>query len=126
MIFKMDTRKRKTEDDEIKDILTEFPVNELGQKVQTYGKSKKPNTFKNKFKKLNIKAIGGIILSLILIIGFFMYVDLPQDDSEEVYETKDVCVQEISLGDIKQQIITKGYANIKDGNTVLKLSPYTG
>lgn len=126
MIFKMDIVKRKTDDDEIKDILTEFPVNGLGQKVQTYGKSKKPNTFKNKFKKLNVKAIIGIIFSLILIISFFMYVDLPQNDEEETCEICAVCVQKISLEDIKHQIITKGYVNIKDGNTVLKLSPYTG
>jgi len=111
---------RKSKDDEIEDILTEFPVDKPRHKAEPINKPKKPNNLKN----LNPKAIFIIGIILGLLIGWIFSFCLK--DTQEVCDDCKVCVQEISLEKIKQQIITQGYVEIKSGTTVLKLAPYTG
>lgn len=94
--------------DDVEKILSEEPI------VET--KFNKKLSLKNIFTKKRL-IIGGIII-ISLIIFFFM----PSCECK-VCEVC-TCVQEISISDIKSQIITKGYVELNNGE--LKLAPYLG
>jgi len=96
---------------DINKILKEFPLEEKKKKITL--KKKIP---KIKSKKRVIISIGIIIA--IIILGLIM---IPNSCKCEVC---DLCSKGIDVSQIKQQIIDKGYAEITDGNNILKLSPY--
>ena len=103
--------------DDIEDILREDPI-ENRSKIQTPNKAKKPNVFsKLKLNKKKVMIGAGIIA--IIIAGFLL---MPGSCECEVC---DECIQKISIENIKQQIVSQGYAEINDGDKVLKLSPCT-
>lgn len=102
-------------DDEIENILRENPI-ESEPKIQTYSKAKKPEILKKILSKKKIIIYVGI--AALAVFTIFMLFQLNKCETCAIC---DVCTQDISLEDIKQQIITKGYADV-DG---LKLSPYT-
>ena len=104
--------------EDIEKMLKEDPI-ESNSKIQTYGKAKKSNILsKLASKKKLIIGIGVVVL--IILIGFILI------SSTNECEVCNVCTQKISIETIKQQIITKGYAELNDGPNILRLSPYTG
>ena len=112
---------------DIERILREDPI-ESTSKIQTYGKIKKPNVLKKFFSKPGLKKkvlIGIGVMLLVILNGFFLISNLGECDVCEDVGASDTNVQTVSIDNLKQQIIAKGYAEIKDGATILKLSPYT-
>lgn len=110
--------------EDIERILREDPI-ENKPKIKISNKIKKPKIL-TKFlsKPLSKKEliIGAGIMVVIILTGFI----LMQNSCEcEICDTCKVCTQTLSIDNLKQQIIAKGYAEIKDGATILKLSPYT-
>ena len=109
--------------DDIEDILREDPI-ENKPKIQTYGKAKKMNIFSKlgSNKKKVIISVG--IILVVITIGFLFLI--PNSCECEVCTICGECIQNISIENIKQQIISQGYAELTDGDKLLKLSPYTG
>lgn len=101
--------------DDIDRILSEEPIISK-PKIQTYGKAKKP-IFKKIFNRRTL-IFGGIIL--FILAGFLL---VPSCECEPC-KVCDTCMQEISITDIKAQIISKGYVELNNGE--LKLAPYLG
>jgi len=121
---------------EIDDIIKELPIENNVKKssIKNEGIMNKPKRNKPKFSQIfsnKIVKYSSIIIIIGLIIGLFLLI--PSSDCactvvENVTNTNNiVCPTElISFDSIKQQVITKGYAEItKDGYTI-KLSPYIG
>ena len=106
---------KKEMDKEIANILNENPI--INQTKSKPDLKTKISGFKLKFPKKKTILIIGVI---IIVIGGFMLIS----NQCEVCNVCEECVQEISLENIKQQIIDKGYAEISDGESNLKLTPY--
>ena len=107
-------------DKEIEDILKETPLeNKSNSKANL--KTKSPGKKRRFPKKKTILIIG----VMIIVIGGFILLSNPCEVCD-ICETCKECVQEISMENLKQQIINKGYAEIGKGTDILKLSPYNG
>ena len=102
-------------DKEIENILNENPL-ESKSNSKSPLKTKSPG-FKLRLPKKKTILIIGVI---IIVIGGFILLS----NQCEVCNVCEECVQEISMENIKQQIIDKGYADITDGKSNLKLAPY--
>ena len=103
---------------EIEKILSENPI-ESEEKTKPINKSNKSNklVLKNILTKKRL-IIGGVIL--LILVGFLL---LPSCECD-ICDICDICTHEISIDDIKTQIISKGYVELDNGE--LKLSPYLG
>ena len=102
-------------DNDIERILSEEPLIENKKPIKN--KFKKPN-LKNLFTKKRLIIGGVIILTLLILLGLLL---IPSCAECNVCKE---CIQDISINDIKSQIISKGYVELNNGE--LKLAPYLG
>ena len=110
-------------DKEIENIINEEPLSIPNS--QKKGKFKKGGIIK-KIKLPNKKIIIYFIITIAILISLFVILNSPCDCSNNLSE----CIQTQNdntefISHIKQQIINKGYAEITDGSSILKVAPYT-
>ena len=109
--------------EEIDNILMELPMKDVEPKkiiTSDKKKSKVPKIFSNKIFKYGVIVIGVILLCIFLFSS-------PNCECIPIEGTTNVsCPEEglISYDSIKQQILDKGYAEITDNDSTIKLSPY--
>ena len=98
---------------DIERILSEEPLIENNKPKKKINKQ----MFK-KFLTKKILIIGGMII--LILLGFLLF---PSCECS-ICNICDECIQDISINDIKSQIISKGYVELNNGE--LKLAPYLG
>lgn len=115
---------------EMDNIIKELPI--VNKPKRNKPKRNKPKGNKPKFSQIfsnKIVKYVSMIIIIGLIIGLFFLIPSSADCSCTAVEnvTNVVCPTEsISFESIKQQIITRGYAEITEGGLTIKLSPYIG
>jgi len=116
---KISQGKENNKRNEIDKIITELPIEDKKPKKET---GKKPNlskVFKNKIILYGSIGIGLVLLSLFLFTSSSCNCPIIENTTEVSCPDGS-----ISFDLIREQIINKGYAEITDGSSTIKLSPY--
>jgi len=129
----METEEEKEIDKELDDIIGEMPIEEKKQKIREKRQQlhepigpEKPSKGPIDYIKSKRKGIIIVIAVIaLLLIGTLLFGPLTCDGQQDSNKTCDSGDQ-ISFSTIKQQIITKGYAEIGGEGVTMKVSPYTG
>lgn len=108
---------------DIEKILSEDPIMDdksINKKFKMFRNFKKPD-LKNILTRKRL-IIGGLVI--LILLGFLLLSNLGGCDECEVCKECNNCIQNISIIDIRDQIINKGYVELNDGELIL--APYLG
>jgi len=111
--------KNKDIDKEIDNILSETPLEEPKSKPQL-----KTKVSRKKLRISKKKIILTVAVILFIVGAYFILIQKPCEPCNCDNETITTISNEDFINSLKQQIIDKGYAEINDGASIIKLSPY--